>query len=200
MRMEMTDSGCLKVWLSEEDLAELGLTFESLDYEDPVTRDAMKRILAAAQKETGFPAEGGLMVEALPLDGGCLLLFTPVEGRRRSRMKRAVGPYVYEVETADQLLGMARSLSRISAPLTGSSLYSFGKGYRLVLYPAAPLARGVGDLLGEFARQAGEGDTAAAFTAEHGRPIAVGDALARLCAASKKPLDKRKRRAQQDWM
>ena len=78
MRMEMTDSGCLKVWLSEEDLAELGLTFESLDYEDPVTRDAMKRILAAAQKETGFPAEGGLMVEALPLDGGCLLLFTPV--------------------------------------------------------------------------------------------------------------------------
>ena len=134
------------------------------------------------------------MVEALPLDGGCLLLFTPVEGRRRSRMKRAVGPYVYEVETADQLLGMARSLSRISAPLTGSSLYSFGKGYRLVLYPAAPLARGVGDLLGEFARQAGEGDAAAAFTAEHGRPIAVGDALARLCAASKKPLDKRKRR------
>ena len=46
-----------------------------------MTGDAMKRILAAAQKETGFPAEGGLMVEALPLDGGCLLLFTPVEGR-----------------------------------------------------------------------------------------------------------------------
>ena len=36
VRMEMTDSGCLKVWLSEEDLAELGLTFESLDYEDAV--------------------------------------------------------------------------------------------------------------------------------------------------------------------
>ena len=55
VRMEMTDSGCLKVWLSEEDLAELGLTFESLDYEDPVTRDAMKRILAAAVHPGGRP-------------------------------------------------------------------------------------------------------------------------------------------------
>ena len=69
--MELTDSGCLKVWLSEEDLAELGLTFESLDYEDPIARDAMKILLTAARKETGFQAEGGLMVEALPVDGGC---------------------------------------------------------------------------------------------------------------------------------
>ena len=195
MRMELTDSGCLKVWLSEEDLAELGLTFESLDYGDPVTRDAMKIILTAARKETGFQAEGGLMVEALPVDGGCLLLFTPAENRRRTRMKRAVGPYVYELDNADQLLGMARSFGRAAAPLTGSSLYAFGKGYRLVLYPAAPLARGVGDLLDEFARRTGEGDAAAAFTAEHGRPIAVGDALNRLCAAVRKPAAD-----QHDWI
>lgn len=193
--MELTDSGCLKVWLSEEDLAELGLTFESLDYEDPITRDAMKILLTAARKETGFQAEGGLMVEALPVDGGCLLLFTPAENRRRTRMKRAVGPYVYELDNADQLLGMARSLGRAAAPLTGSSLYAFGRGYRLVLYPAAPLARGVGDLLDEFARRAGEGDAAAAFTAEHGRPLAVGDALDRLCAAARIPTGD-----QQDWI
>ena len=54
MRMELTDNGCLKILLSEEDLEGLGLTFERLDYDDPATRDAMKLLLAAAQRETGF--------------------------------------------------------------------------------------------------------------------------------------------------
>lgn len=156
MRMELTDSGCLKVWLSEEDLAELGLTFELLDYEDPVTRDAMKIILTAARKETGFQAEGGLMVEALPVDGGCLLLFTPAENRRRTRMKRPRGLMFTSWITPTSCWDGPQSWPA-AAPLTGSSLYAFGKGYRLVLYPAAPLARGVGDLLDEFARRAGEG-------------------------------------------
>ena len=36
--MELTDNGCLKILLSEEDLEGLGLTFERLDYDDPATR------------------------------------------------------------------------------------------------------------------------------------------------------------------
>ena len=62
-------------------------------------------------------------------------------------------------------------------------LYRFDKKYRLVLYPGTPLSREIGNLLGEFARPAGEGDAAAAYTAEHGESIAVGDALNRICAA-----------------
>jgi negative regulator of genetic competence, sporulation and motility len=184
VRMELTDNGCLKILLSEEDLEGLGLTFERLDYDDPATRDAMKLLLAAAQRETGFDPSGGLIVEALPVDKGCLLLFTPASGKRKVRMKRAVGPYIYELDDADQLLSMARSIGRRAAPITGSSLYRFGGGYRLILYPSDPLPRGMGNLLLEFARAAGEGDAAAAYTAEHGQPIAVGDALSRLCSAA----------------
>lgn len=67
--------------------------------------------------------------------------------------------------------------------MAGSSLYRFDGRYRLVVYPASTLPKGVGQLFAEFARSAGEGDAAAAFTAEHGQAVAVGDALSKLCAA-----------------
>ena len=125
------------------------------------------------------------------MDEGCLLLFTPTGNHRRLRLKKAVGPYIYEVADAEQLFRLAEGLVRYRQPLekrlmptAGSSLYLFGDKYRLVLYPAAVLPRGVQDLMQEFARPAGEGDAAAAYTAEHGRAIAIGDALSRLCNAA----------------
>lgn len=190
MRMEILENGCLKILLTAEDLDSLGISFADLDYGKPATRKAVQALLEAARKEMGFDPAGGMLVEALPVDGGCLLLFTPTGGHRRARMKAMGGPYIYEVADADQLLRLAEGLRRFDyvpgrrfAGISGSSLYSFGGGYRLVLYPSAPFPRGMSNLLQEFARAAGEGDAAAAFTAEHGRPIAVGNALSRISDA-----------------
>ena len=190
VKMELMGNGFLKVYLMEEDLFALGLTFDGLDYDNPATKEAIQAILLAAREETGFDAAGGLVVEAIPVEGGCLMLFTPTAPHRRVRLKRAVGPFVYEAEDAEQLFRLADGISRLRPepegrlmPWTGSSLYQFGEKYRLVLYPSASLPKGVGDLLQEFVRTAGEGDAAAAYTAEHGRAIAVGDALTRLCSA-----------------
>lgn len=190
MKMELLENGCLKILLGEEDLQALGLSFEGLDYDTPATREAIQALLLAAREETGFSPSGGLLVEALPVDGGCLLLMTPTSGHRRIRLKRAVGPYVYEAEDAEQLFRLAAGISRCRPdmdghmqPWAGSSLYQFGDKYRLILYPSSLLPRRMDDLLLEFVRSAGEGDAAAAYTAEHGRAIAVGDALARLCTA-----------------
>lgn len=190
MQMELLKNGCLKILLSQEDLAILGLDLAAMDENDHATREAIHMLLTAARSETGFAPDAGVTVEALPVEDGCLLLFTPSVGVRRMRMRRAVGPYVYELEDAEQLMRLADGLCRLSAPsrrssppFGGSSLYRFGGRYRLVVYPAAALPKGAGRLFAEFARPAGEGDAAAAFTAEHGQPVAVGDALTRLCAA-----------------
>ena len=185
--MDLLENGCLKILLTEEDLRAFGLTFEGLDYDNEGTRSALHRLLDEAKRRTGFDASGSLLIEALPVDGGCLLLLTPTGGKRRIRLNRAAGPYVYGLDSADAVLQLARSVGEMegAAPFYGSSLYEFGTGYRLVLYPGAPLSRRLGNLLQEFARAAGEGDAAAAFTAEHGRSIAVGDALVRLCRATR---------------
>lgn len=190
MKMELLENGCLKILLAEDDLQALGLNFDRLDYDNASTREAIQALLLTAREETGFNPAGGLLVEALPVDGGCLLLLTPTVGHRRIRLKRAVGPYVYEAEDTEQLFRLAVGLTRYQPtadsriqPWASSSLYQFGEKYRLVLYPSAILPRGMDDLLLEFVRSAGEGDAAAAYTAEHGRAIAIGDALTRLCTA-----------------
>ena len=182
MKMELLESGCLKIVLSNEDLEEMGLTFDRLDYRNAETQRAIQRLLLLARQETGFHHNGDLTVEAIPLEDGCLLLLTPAYARRRVRMKKAVGPYIYRVPDINRL-----QAQRGDAPertlTAGSSLYQLGGAYGLVLYPAMPLTKEASALLQEFAQPAGEGDAAAAFAAEHGQPLAIGDALPRLWQA-----------------
>ncbi len=181
--MELLDNGCLKILLTEDDLRAFHLTFEDMDYSNDNTRNILHQLLETAHEETGFDPNGSLVIEALPVDGGCLLLLTPVSSKRRVRMKRAIGPFVYELEDADTVLRFARSVYGHTPPMCGSSLYQFDNRYRLVLYPGQALSKEMTHMLNEFAHLAGEGDAAAAFTAEHGASISVGDALGQLCAA-----------------
>ena len=183
VKIDLLENGCLKILLTEEDLRDFHLTFEDLDYNNDSTRSALQQLLETARRETGFDASGNLIIEALPADGGCLLLLTPAGGKRHVRMKRVVGPYIFELDDVDTVLHLAKSVGGNTPPMFGSSLYRFNKRYRLVLSPGAPLSREMGNLLCEFAHPAGEGDAAAAYTAEHGESIAVGDALNRICAA-----------------
>ena len=192
MKMELLESGCLKIVLSNEDLEEMGLTFDRLDYRNAETQRAIQRLLLLARQETGFHHNGDLTVEAIPLEDGCLLLLTPAYARRRVRMKKAVGPYIYRVPDIDGLFRLAENWNRLQAQrgdapertlTAGSSLYQLGGAYGLVLYPAMPLTKEASALLQEFAQPAGEGDAAAAVAAEHGQPLAIGDALPRLWQA-----------------
>lgn len=194
MKMELLENGCLKIVLTNEELREMGLTFESLDYRNTETQRAIQQLLLTARQETGFRHNGDLTVEAIPLEDGCLLLLTPSLSRRRVRMKKAVGPYIYRIPDVDGLFRLAENWSRLQAhrlpdpenscvAAAGSSLYRLGDGFGLVLYPAMPLPREISALLQEFAQPAGEGDASAAFTAEHGQPLVIGDALSRLWQA-----------------
>ena len=73
------------------------------------------------------------------------------------------------------------------AALPGSSLYLFDEEYRLILYPGIAPLRRCRQLLSEFAEPMAGGNTAAAYIAEHGRPLAVGNALHRLMAIRECP-------------
>ena len=193
--MEQMENGCLKIWLDEPDMREMGLRFEDMDYRNAATREAITRLLETAREETGFEAPDGLLVEVLPLDKGCLILMTPSRTaptsvsseRRKFRMVRAGGPFVYAVDNVDQLFQLCAGLRRFRRSggdawfrEPASSLYRFGNGYRLIIYPGFVTPRGMSGMLSEFGRLVGEGDAAAAFTAEHGQPLAIGDAVDQL--------------------
>lgn len=190
MRMQRLENGCLTILLSDQELSGMGVSFGTLNYQEPATRQALKDLLSAAQEQAGLPPDKHMLVEALPVEEGCLLLVTPLPRRRQIRMRRLEKPRVYAIADTNSLLALAVGMGRTAGhlpPLLASSLYRFEGGYRLVVYPARTPAR-LWRLLSEFGRAVGEGETAAAIAAEHGTPIALGNALDRLMRAARPAL------------
>lgn len=185
MRMERLENGCLTILLSDQEMSGMGVSFSSLDYQEPATRQALESLLTTAQEQAGLPPEKHMLVEALPVEAGCLLLITPLPHRRQIRMRRMEKPRVYAITDTDNLLRLGEGLSHTVGhlpPLLASSLYRFDTGYQLVVYPSRTPPQ-LWNLLSEFGRPTGEGETAVAFVTEHGTAVVLGNALERLMQA-----------------
>lgn len=184
MQFHITESGALRVMVSDAELAEMGLSFTTLD-DDPATYTALDSVLLTAKSQIGFSPTAPLCMEALPVDGGCLLLFTPDESRRKLRLRRAAPAGVWRFGTADALLAFSTALHPFAdtlerrRTLCTASLYRQGDHYDLIVYAPSMLPRGTLALLSEFAEHIGNG-TAAAVTEEHETPVCLREALVKL--------------------
>lgn len=174
MQIELSDSGCLRMLVSDEELAALGVSFDELDSETPATRRTVRALLQMAREQVGYLPDGALLIEALPLCGGCLLLISPDTD---DTLDAPPSPAVFFVADEDALLQIADAWQEREHRFgEGSSLYRADKGYWLLIYGKniPPAAYECADLLPE-------GALAAAAAAEHAEPLFVGDALPRLC-------------------
>jgi hypothetical protein len=123
-----------------------------------------------------------MMVEAIPVEDGCVLLLTPEHRRPLFHMPQA---QIYAFHNVDDVLQFGEALKGAALPeLPTASLYEWDSEYRLILYPGLCPLRDSRFLLSEFAQQVGEGTAAAAFVEEHGTPVTVGDALHKLVLGS----------------
>ena len=174
MQIELSDSGCLSLLLSNEELASLGVSFEELDYQNLKTRRLLHTLLRIARQRVGYQPLGALTVEALPLDGGCLLLVTPENAAPVTAVHTA--PAVFSVPDANALLQIAAAWPHPTHPLgESSSLYRGSDGFWLIVYGGV-----TAPILSECATPVATGTSAVAFTAEHGTAVFIGDALPRL--------------------
>ena len=148
----MTDNGCLALLLSDDELAAMGLSFDTLDRRDPKTQRLLRTLLQVARRRVGFAPKGAVAVEALPTADGCLLLVTP-QGDHT--------PAVFHIADENALLQIAAAWKR-PAHSCGerSALYRTADGFRLVLCGVPPFAA-----LAECADLTNEAE---AFVAEHG--------------------------------
>jgi hypothetical protein len=173
MQIESAPGGGLTLLLSDGELAALGLSFEELDGDSPATRRLLQELLRLAARQKGRSLSGRVTVEALPLEGGCLLLVTPLGP------EASPAPTLFRVANGDDLLQLARGIRGTRRLDQSSSLYREGEGYWLVIYGELPRE----GALWECAQPAGEGAAAAAAAAERGIPLFIGDALPRLAQA-----------------
>lgn len=173
----------LKVTLSAADLSELGVSYDSLDYTDPASRQLLLSLLEQGKERTGFLArKSRLYIEVFPSeDGGCIIFYTRLRsGQHPPGLGESAGPeaVVFAFDDAETLLRAATGVwARCGHRIYKSALYLLEGGYRLILYPL-DYADGLSVLfLSEFARKVGEGEILAAFVEEHGSPIIEDRAL-----------------------
>lgn len=182
MKIESQRGGTLSIWMSDTDLRRWGLCFDTMSARDGATRAAVSRLLGIARQRGILPESERLAVEAIPLEDGCLLLFTP---QRRRALYRMPPVRVYALTSADDILQLGTALSPCDLPT--ASLYGWGEEYRLIVYPGLSARQETDRHLSEFAQSVGEGAAAAAFVEEYGTPITVGNALHRLAQAYAAP-------------
>ena len=173
---ERLDNGCYRVFLSDEELQEWGLSFERLSGRSPCTRALLSALLVAASEGDAFDAEG-ITAEVFPVEGGCFLLFSPSIARERP-MQTGLMPLCAAFDTLDTLLDFCRAARTLS--LRSSSLYRHDGRLWLVLYPLLESEAHARGLLSEWECFVASGQVAAAFFSEHGVPIYDDDALQRL--------------------
>lgn len=165
MRIDSHRNGVLRIWMTDADMARWGLAWESMIEGDGVTDRTLRRLLCVARRYRPAVRTGQVLVEAVPLYGGCLLLFSEPSAR------------VYRLETADDVMQLAAALNTVSDnALPPASLYREGDRYLLIVY-------GTLSLVDEFAAPCGEGELAVSRAQEHGMPLIVGCALTRLRAS-----------------
>ena len=180
MKIEPLSSGDLRIWMTDEEQYRWGLCLKDMKVGTAGTERAIRRLLGVARQRLPFHSSGNVLVEALPLEGGCLFLLSSPD-----RLAPAAKvPQIYALDSAEAVMQLGETLSVAKYNgLPPASLYRQGDAYVLILYAGLGNAGGCRRVLQEFGRRTGEGYAAASYIEEHSQPITVGNALQRLCAA-----------------
>lgn len=127
------------VELSDQDMLELDITYENMDYSTIETRRVIWTVLDAAGKVLGRDLDPSrkMVIEAIPKpDGGCILVFTVMNGcknyqSKKPLLKKQPENLLCEFDSLDNLYRCAEGLNLNSE--IESSLYENSGKYRLIL-------------------------------------------------------------------
>jgi len=188
MRIEALTGSKVVVELNANDMQQLNITYDALDYADVDTRRVIWIILDHVRESTGCDIDpsGQLLIDAMPRpDGGCILFFTIKSGEsalellscpsQRVLRKQQQLLITFEFDSIDALLDCAAAYARMHGDehdrlFSQSELYQQGLQYRLLLSPAQQ-SDALQQFFCEFARCCGENILTAAQTREHWQPI-----------------------------
>jgi len=173
----------LKVNLTAQDLTELGLDYEDLDYKDERTRTILVDLIIQGRAQVGFsPRSSKLYIEIYPREeGGCVIYYTRLTtgqlGAGGSFLPGPI-PVVFAFEDLGTLLSACqRTHALYHHRILKSCLYTRGNHYRLIIYPLDFGGSISVSFLREYARLVGEGAILTAHIEEHWRLLITDNAL-----------------------
>lgn len=186
MKFELVKSNKIKVTMDKNDLAEFGISFESMAKNSPESREVFFKLLRRAEKETGFDCNNSrLVVEAaIQAEKGEMTLFvTKVDNKEEQRLfeklsevlpekeKTEVKPVKEEKSTMIELSDFEDVVTMCSAmrECFWGTLYSYNDKYYMTMLPIyIPKASEFGTVCPEKYR---------AIVEEHGKVIVKSSAF-----------------------
>lgn len=192
MRIDILSETTLKLTLTEADMEDSRLCYETLSKQDGDCRKALEKLIesSGSPKSAAFAAElleeeNKLLVEAFPsAEGGC---FVYLSSLNRSRSKRKTlksrqssntsrlldkdveaSPIIFETASGELLGKLCRCLSseKEKGACFESKLFSDNAFYRLALTPLNTCSQRLTRILGEFG-EAYCSELTAAYTQEY---------------------------------
>ncbi len=139
MNIMLLKEGKINVVFDRNDLASHGISYDKLDYKEPVTRKIFKEALDLAKRQVGFCADSGrLYVEAFPcLGGGCVVSFTKLS-KDETAAEKITYDYIYEITGSDNFLSAVLLLKKSDSRYY---VYKYNESYYFVLsLPFPPLS------------------------------------------------------------
>ncbi|MBQ8209764.1 MAG: adaptor protein MecA [Clostridia bacterium] len=184
---QMDNRICVK--LTSQDMMELDITYEELDYSNIETRRVLWTLLDEARHKLGrnIHLTQKMIVEAVPdNDGGCTIYFTVNDEKNAKNGKKQLVKLtgtriICSSDNIDNMGELAKVLSA-NGKITKSELFTDGSAYRMIIRPDISISDSIESVVCEFCDICD--DSVAAGTYEHWKMLASPDAIGVLWALS----------------
>ena len=183
MKIKAQTDNRISIELTKNDMEQLGITYDELDYSNIETRRVLWTLLDEAGHSLGksISLADKMMIEAVPDSaGGCVLYFTVID--KKAAAGEVIQPRtVCQSSIIDNISALARVLHK-GGCVSHSELYSNGKAYRLVIFSRNTYTEKIRSIASEYTEILS--NCASAATDEHWKKLASPDAVGILSALS----------------
>lgn len=177
MKIESNGDEKITVALSTQDMSELDITYDEMDYTNIETRRVIWTILDKAKRTLGksIDTEGRLLIEAAPLDdGGCVLHFTAMplsDGKSKKRliMKKDAEPVIFCPFDEDALICALKILKKHDSNLKSREIYLYNNNYYFIIKPKISFSDILCHILCEFGNISRSSKTSVSIIYEYGK-------------------------------
>ena len=179
MTIEKLSTTRVLISLCREDMENFRLNISKMSFCDDSSRKVLMRLLELACREAGFTIGGKtILMEALPLQSGCLILVTFADKKKRRiyKVKSIKKRTVYVFEDAEKMLCAAETLYQSDTKLPLNNLWLFDSKYYAV-FDCCPVLKNTYSVLREYASKISFSPVTISRIQEGGKLIGSNNAL-----------------------
>ena len=153
MIIEQIDSSKVLISLCKGDMQDYKLEFSNMDLVEPHSKKILERLLSIVCNKTGLSTKNKrLVMEAVPLDNGCLILVTFMDikpKKTKYRIKKHKTTVCFVFDNTENFINAISLLYRENIYFRGCKAILYNKMY-YIIFDGCPVATKAKRILSEF--------------------------------------------------